>query len=283
MADDHAALRAAATPGTGLCTVTYIDGSFSRRLGAQLAVHDDGRVTGSLADGCLENQLATEIAQGGERREMRFGAGSPMIDFRLPCGSGLDILVDPDPDREACRAALERLNAREPATLALPAESSLQKRHYVPTLRLLLFGEGPELDAMAGLGRASGLEVETFGKSGRGEGGLSLGRAPAGIAVDRWTAIILLFHDHEWEQAILTWALDTPAFFIGAQGGGPAREERAERLLAAGVAESELARINSPIGVVRHSREPVALALSVLASVVGEYEAIHPHHGAGRG
>ena len=282
MADDHAALRAAATPGTGLCTVTYIDGSFSRRLGAQLAVDAAGRVTGSLADGCLENQLATEIARGGERREMRFGAGSPMIDFRLPCGSGLDILVDPDPDREACRAALEQLEAREAATLAMPSGSTLAERHYVPTLRLLLFGEGPELDAMAGLGRASGLEVETFNKAG-GEGGLSLGRAPAGVAVDRWTAIILLFHDHEWEQGILKWALETPAFFIGAQGGGPARQERAERLLAAGVAESELARINSPIGVVRHSREPVALALSVLASVVGEYEAIHPHHAHGRG
>ena len=43
-----------------------------------------------------------------------------------------------------------------------------------------------------------------------GGGALSLGRAPQGIAVDAWTAIVLLFHDHEWEQAILQWALSTP-------------------------------------------------------------------------
>ncbi|TIX50659.1 XdhC family protein [Alteraurantiacibacter aquimixticola] len=280
LASDHDALRAACTQGVGLCTITGIEGSFSRRLGAQLAVSPDGSVTGSLADGCLEKQLATEIASGGERRVMRFGAGSPLIDFRLPCGSGLDILVDPAPDHVACREVLAKLEAREEASLSLPL-GPLAERHYVPSLRLVLFGEGPELDALALLGRSAGLEVETFSKDG--SDGLSLGKAPGGVSVDRWTGVVLLFHDHEWEQAILQWALQTPAFFIGAQGGRSAREERAERLLAAGVNEDALARVASPIGVVQHSREPMALALSILASVVGEYEAIHPHHGVSRG
>ena len=60
-ADDRAALRAARQDGVGLCTIVGIEGSFSRRLGAQLAVHPDGAITGSLADGCLEQQLASEI------------------------------------------------------------------------------------------------------------------------------------------------------------------------------------------------------------------------------
>nr|WP_237437398.1 XdhC family protein [Alteraurantiacibacter aestuarii] len=279
LGNDHDALRAACAQGVGLCTITHIEGSFSRRLGAQLAVRADGSVVGSLADGCLENQLAAEIAKGGERRVMRFGAGSPMIDFRLPCGSGLDILVDPAPDHAACRDVVAKLDRREAAMLALPM-GALAQRHYVPALRLALFGEGPELDALALLARTAGLAVETHSKDGS-EGrssDLSLGKSPSGIAIDRWCAVILLFHDHEWEQAILQWALQTPAFFIGAQGGQTAREERAERLLASGVAPGQMARIASPIGIVQHSREPVALALSILASVVGEYEAIHPHH-----
>lgn len=280
MADDHAALRAAATPGVGLCTITGIEGSFSRRLGAQLAVRGDGSVIGSLADGCLEKQLAAEIGKGGERRVMRFGAGSAMIDFRLPCGSGLDILVDPAPDHASCANAVRQLEARAPASLTLAAEA-LDQRQYIPALRLVLFGEGPELDALAMMGRAAGLEVETFSKDA--SDGLSLGKAPGGVAVDAWSAVILLFHDHEWEQAILTWALETPAFFIGAQGGKTAREERTARLLASGAAPDALTRIASPIGVVQHSREPMALALSILASVVGEYEAIHPHHAHSNG
>ena len=279
-AHDHSALRAVAETGAGLCTIVGIEGSFSRRLGAQLAVGADGSVIGSLADGCLERQLASEIARGGERRVMRFGAGSPLIDFRLPCGSGLDILVDPAPDRDACRAALARLEAREEAVLglSLPAASGLlERRRYVPALRLMLFGEGPELETLAALGRASGLAVESHAKD---DAALALGLPPEGLSADRWTAIALLFHDHEWEQAILEWALATPAFYVGAQGGQQAREERVRRLAASGLELDEIGRVRSPVGIVRHSREPVALALSALAQIVGEYESLHPHRSA---
>ena len=59
--EDHAALVAACEPGVGLCTIVGIEGSFSRRLGAQLAVLPDGTTVGSLSDGCLEAQLATDM------------------------------------------------------------------------------------------------------------------------------------------------------------------------------------------------------------------------------
>lgn len=274
-ADDHAALRAASQPGVGLCTIVNIEGSFSRRLGAQLAVHADGSVTGSLADGCLEQELAREVATGGDRRVIRYGAGSPKIDFRLPCGGGLDILIDPAPDNVASAAVLAELEQREEARLPLPDPSPLGERRFVPQLRLLLFGEGPELAAMAHLGAASGMAVETHG---RDDGMLALGQVPDHLTADRWTAVVLLFHDHEWERAILQWALTTPAFMIGAQGGAPARAAREAELVALGFAPEQVARIASPLGTVMHSREPLGLALSALASISGEYERRHPHH-----
>ena len=138
-ADDRSALRAACEPGVGLCTIVGIEGSFSRRLGAQLAVHPDGTITGSLADGCLEKQLASEVAAASGPVVKRFGAGSELIDFRLPCGSGLDVLIDPEPDRAACRAAIAKLDAREEASLALPC-SQLPERRYIPALRPKVLG-----------------------------------------------------------------------------------------------------------------------------------------------
>ncbi|MFB0610807.1 XdhC family protein [Aurantiacibacter poecillastricola] len=278
LAGDHAALRAACEPGVGLCTITHIEGSFSRRLGAQLAVHRDGQVTGSLADGCLEQELAREIARGGDRRVLRYGAGSPKIDFRLPCGGGLDILIDPEPDREACRAVVARLEEREEARLTLPSPSPLAERRYVPELRLVLFGEGPELAAMTQVAQVAGIAAEAHG---RDDGDMALGQIPNHLSADRWTAIVLLFHDHEWERAILEWALTTPAFLIGAQGGAPARLQREADLVAAGFAPEQVARIASPIGTVKHSREPLGLALSALADIAGAYELRHPHHHAG--
>lgn len=270
-ADDRSALRAACEPGVGLCTIVGIEGSFSRRVGAQLAVHPDGSVTGCLADGCLEKQLASEVAAATGPVVKRFGAGSELIDFRLPCGSGLDVLIDPEPNREWCRMAIERLDGREDAVMLLPAEG-VPMRYYIPALRLQLFGEGPELDALVALAAAAGVEVSAHGKDA-----LSLGRRPTGLSADPWTAVVLLFHDHEWEQAILEWALDTPAFHIGAQGGFEARRTRIERLAAAGASPEQVARIRSPVGLIARSREPGVLALSVLAEVVGEYEALHPH------
>ena len=271
LADDRAALRAACETGVGLCTIVGIEGSFSRRVGAQLAVHPDCAITGSLADGCLETQLASEIAAASEPVVRRFGAGSELIDFRLPCGSGLDVLIDPAPDRAACRATVARLDAREQAALALPTPL-LAERRYIPALQLQLFGEGPELEALVALARAAGVATAAHGKNA-----LALGRRPAGLAADPWTAIVLLFHDHEWEQPILEWALATPAFHIGAQGGFEARRTRIERLAHAGLAPDQLGRIRSPVGVITRSREPGVLALSVLAEIVGAYEELHPH------
>jgi xanthine dehydrogenase accessory factor len=51
---DHAALRRAARGDAALCTIVGIDGSFSRRVGAQLAVAADGSRAGDMADRCLD-------------------------------------------------------------------------------------------------------------------------------------------------------------------------------------------------------------------------------------
>lgn len=274
LTDDRAALRAACEGGVALCTIVGLQGSFSRRLGAQLAIRADGGIAGNLADGCLERQLASEVRAAPGPLVKRFGAGSSLIDFRLPCGGGLDILIDPTPDVAACREAVARLDAREPAALPLPASPSLPERHYIPPLRLVLLGEGPELSALRQLAMTSGIAVDCHAA---GDAALALGRAPQGLAVDPWTAVVLLFHDHEWEQAILQWALATPAFFIGAQGGAEARGTRLERLRESGMEPAQLARIRSPVGLIPRSREPGVLALSILAQIVGEYEALHPH------
>ena len=277
---DHAALIRAVQGNAALCTIVGIDGSFSRRVGTQLAVSADGRA-GDMADRCLDDELASQARaamQHGPPLLLRYGQGSPFVDFRLPCGAGLDIWIDPHPDPDAMRDCLRRLEARQVAALPIriPGEDDsglLDERRYIPRLRLVLLGEGAECAALVRLAREQGVEVE-WRRAGEG---LALGQPPEGLEIDPWTAVLLLFHDHEWEHALLEWALETPAFHIGAQGGAPAREERIARLMAAGRPDAELARIKSPVGLIPHAREAQVLALSVLAEVVGAYEALHPH------
>jgi xanthine dehydrogenase accessory factor len=275
MSRDHDALHLAAAKDAALCTIVGIEGSFSRRLGAQLAVAADGTLAGDMADKCLDAELANQAKEAmaaGAPRLLRYGEGSPFVDFRLPCGSGLDILVDPAPDRAALHRALADLDARREATLPL-ASALLAERRYIPPLRIVMLGEGSEVAALEKLATTQGVAFERVDAGGD----LSLGRAPDWLEADPWTAVLLLFHDHEWEHALLEWALGTPAFYIGAQGGAPAREDRLERLRASGHSDAELARINSPVGLIPSARDSSVLALSILAEVVGAYEALHPH------
>jgi len=278
---DHDALTFAATREAALCTIVGIHGSFSRRTGAQLAVAADGSMAGDMADKCLDSELAAQALaamEDGTARLLRYGEGSPFIDFRLPCGSGLDILVDPRPNRQTLQAcARELANRRETSlTLALPGNAPpdlLRERRYIPQTRLLILGAGSECRALARLAANQGLEVE-WREAGDG---LSLNKVPKDLAADPWTAVLLLFHDHEWEQALLAWALSTPAFYIGAQGGAPARESRLERLRMGGISEDQLTRIRGPVGLIPSARDSQVLALSILADVVGAHEAQHPH------
>lgn len=265
--EDHVALAAACQPGVGLCTIVGIDGSFSRRLGAQLAVLPDGTTVGDLADGCLESQLASDMTQCTQPRVVRYGRGSSRIDFRLPCGGGLDILLEPKPDRGACRSALEALQARRPAQLALEGTGPLLNRTYLPALKLVVLGEGPELAAVAALGSAMTIDVEVLSRDK-----LALGQATKKVRYDPWTACLLLFHDHEWELALLEQALASDAFYIGAQGGERARSNRTLALAARGVPEERITRLTSPIGLLPSCKSPRNLALSALSEIVGRYE-----------
>ena len=269
--EDHQALAAACEPNVGLCTIVGIEGSFSRRLGAQLAVKSDGSTVGSLSDGCLEAQLAADLLDLVEPRVVRYGAGSERIDFRLPCGGGLDILLDPVPGRASCRMAIDRLAARLPADIALPHNPLLAKRRYLPSLRLAAFGEGPELAYFEDLATIMGLDVSTYDTSK-----LALGQPAPDCLLDGWTAALFLFHDHEWELALLEQVLASDVFFVGAQGGESARVGRSLGLSARGLPEELIARVRSPIGLIASCKTPAAMALSALAEVVAEYERLRP-------
>lgn len=270
---EHSALYACRNPGVALCTIVGIDGSFSRRLGAQLAVRPDGSVTGDLADGCLEQQLASDARHAVCPVVKRYGKGSHNIDFRLPCGGGLDILIDPAPDHSDCRNVTAKLQNRQAATLMLAANVHLEQRQYIPALKLRIFGEGPELSALNSIARAAGMMVEAIDKSE-----LSLGQTPDLNQADPWTAVVLLFHDHEWETALLRHSLESGAFYIGAQGGETATLNRTAILLAAGVPEEEVARVRGSIGTIAACRTPNTLALSILSEIAGKYEALQPRH-----
>jgi len=97
------------------------------------------------------------------------------------------------------------------------------------------------------------------------------------IESDPWTAIVFLFHDHDWEEQLLLHCLKQPRFYLGAMGGQTAHAGRVSALQEAGVDDEAIASIKAPIGLFHSSRNPDTLAVSVLAEIMkahGEIEAV---------
>ncbi len=292
--------RAAEGAATILVTLTAIEGSSPRAIGAQMAVAGDGRYAGSFSGGCIEAAVVAEAIgtlSDGRAKLVRFGAGSPYLDIRMPCGSGVDLLFNPHPDPPAIAAALSRHDRRAMAGLCLSADGVVSpateqddgtgwrdgrfRLDLSPALRLVAMGQGEELTALARLAQAFGADVAVLSPDRRalaelaGEGFEVVRLETHGglppVATDRWTAILSVFHDRDWEDAVLPHALALESFYIGAIGSRRTQEFRLQALRAAGVSERLCQRLRTSVGLIPAARDPATLALSALSQIVQDY------------
>jgi xanthine dehydrogenase accessory factor len=288
--------------GVVLVTLTDVTGSAARAPGEHMAVAADGAAIGSFSGGCVEAAViaeALDVLATGRGRLVRFGAGSRYIDIRLPCGGGIDLLFTPNPPIDQLTRAIALLEARRPVTLSLSRAGALvaaraaridaagwtgedfRVRHD-PDLRLVILGHGAEPMALHEIATAYGAETvilspqtslvdEAHARGIAAHQLRTLGPSDH-LTVDRWSAVVTLFHDHDWETALLVQALGGNPFFIGAMGSSRTHVERVRRLREAGADADAVDRIVGPVGLLHASRDPRTLALSIMAQVVQAYE-----------
>jgi len=86
----------------------------------------------------------------------------------------------------------------------------------------------------------------------------------------------VLTHDDKFDVPALRAAVDSPAHYIGAIGSRATRQQRDERLRAAGASDEQIARIHGPIGLDIGARTPEEIALAILAQVVASRRGRQP-------
>jgi xanthine dehydrogenase accessory factor len=88
-------------------------------------------------------------------------------------------------------------------------------------------------------------------------------------AIDESTVICVLTHDPKFDVPLLQVALRLPEVaYIGAMGSRRTHGERLDRLREAGLSDTELSRLSSPIGLDLGARTPEETAVSIAAEII---------------
>ncbi|WP_417270801.1 XdhC family protein [Celeribacter sp.] len=284
--------------GAVLAVIVGVEGPSYRPLGAMMTIYGKNDCVGSLSSGCIEADLALqaqETLREGAPRLVRYGRGSKFIDIQLPCGGGLEIVLLPTPDLAVLKQLDAKVKQRQRCTLDIDIESGamtlglggVTRRtasgisiDIVPEIRVFAFGKGPEVNTFVALATSAGYPavvlspddetIDLAKNLGCVTQKLTSKTFPDDLAVDDRSAIILFFHDHDWEPEILSASLKTPAFYIGAQGSLKAREARFTAMRGMGVSDKYLERLHGPVGLISSVKDPTTLAISVLAEIVGK-------------
>ncbi|MEQ1695188.1 MAG: XdhC family protein, partial [Hyphomicrobiaceae bacterium] len=269
-----------------LVTLVGIDGSSPRRVGSQMAVNIHGDYLGAISTGCAEAAIVTEAIgtiKLATNRTVRYGAGSKYIDVVLPCGSGIDIHFDATLSTRTLKHLTTEIAARRRASLTLDLASATAPaqftRNYDPVPRIIVAGRGVSVDFVARFAHtlewdviAASPDQQTLARLTTVARTFHLTQPddfdPA--LIDAHSAVVLVFHDHDWEPAILAKCAASPAFYIGALGSRRTHAQRRDLLAMRGVPLAFTDAIHSPVGLDIGAKNPAEIALAIIAEILSK-------------
>jgi xanthine dehydrogenase accessory factor len=288
-----ALLCASRAEAVAIVTLVAIEGTGPRQVGAQMCVsvaaNGRAQAVGSFSGGCLDKAVIAEAQSAlltGKSRTLQFGTGSEFADLQLPCGSQLTLRIDA-PLSATCLQQLSQLRqARapyqwrwrddQPLIQAIDAQSALDALCYFPNLVIHAAGSAAAMLSFCKLCIASDVVVIAHTPDAELRAELhslsTCTNTEFNPTLDRYSAAITLFHEHEYELMFLQHALSQDALYTGAMGSAKAHARRIAVLLEHGVSQSQLSRLRGHIGLIAQARTPQLLAVSILAEIMQCYQ-----------
>jgi xanthine dehydrogenase accessory factor len=224
----------------------------------------DGRQpsVASVLDAARDKQpiaLVTDLASGAQAMVSESGANGALT------------LSEP-----VCAAAVTALAAERSATV-----EDGGRRFFInvlsPPRRLAVVGAVHIAQQLVPMAAMAGYDVtvidprSSFASDARFPGVKLVSEWPdaalADFAPDRRSAVVTLTHDPKLDDPALAAALRSNCFFIGALGSRKTHASRLARLKEQGFSETELARINGPVGLAIGAVSPAEIAISILAQM----------------
>jgi len=231
-----------------LCTIVRSQGSTPRHAGSKMVVYPDGHILGTIGGGELENRIITEAFQAiedGRPRLIEYNMADPERGDPGVCGGQVEVYVEP----------------------------------IVPRPSVVVIGAGHVGRAVAHLAHWLGFHVvvsddrfelcnpETIPEADQYLPG-SLAELSDHLLITPRTYLILTTRSVDIDVPGLPSLLETPAAYIGVIGSKRRWATTREQLVQAGVSESRLDRVRSPMGLELHAETPEEIAVSIMAEII---------------
>jgi len=212
-----------------LATVVRAERPTSARPGAKAIVRADGSVEGFVGGTCVRPAVRRESLRALDE-------GKPRL-----------LRISPEPGEQAEEGVLEEYMA-----CVSGGAVDIHLEPYLPSRKLLLAGNSPVVEALAGLGAALGMEVDTVHPDTEPDG----------------ACFVVAGHgEGEWE-ALKAGLAGERAAYVGLVASPRRAAAVRERLVGMGLSDAEIARLRSPAGLDIGAETPGEIALSILAEMV---------------
>ena len=257
-----------------LATLVKTSGSTYRQVGARMLITCDGRYFGRLSAGCVEEEIA-ELAQNV------ILTGKPVIwscdlRSRFACDGAIHVLVEPLERPNAFVEALSRMagdrksllvktNCRltDPDSGTSLAESwetdnpEAFIQEIQPPIRLMLFGDYADAEAVAQIAKFLGWQVE-FALD-----------APLLLSGDARTACVVMSHHLGRDTVAVRNALQGGFGYVGLLGPRRRKNLLLRGMMSEGCVLDSISTLHSPAGLDIGSESPEEIALAIVAEIQG--------------
>ncbi|MGH2606932.1 MAG: XdhC family protein [Anaerolineales bacterium] len=252
MTDDSLFTRLADLQRKGECaalaTVIRARGSVPRHAGSKMIVYPDGKITGTVGGGEMENRVIEEslsAMQDGEIRILRYELNDPQGGDPGVCGGEVEVFVEPI--------------LPKPTVIVVGAghvgQAVAHLAHWLG-FRVVVSDDRAEFANPATVPEADEIVVCPLAELG------------ARTRVDDQTYILLTTRGVPVDIAGLPALLDSPAAYLGVIGSRRRWEVTVQQLREKGIPEAKIARVTSPMGLELNAETPEEIAVSMMAEII---------------
>ncbi len=231
-----------------LATIFSARGSVPRREGSKMLVFPDGSIEGTVGGGEVENRVIKEAIEAlaeGKMRKLHYNFNSPEKGDPGVCGGEVDILIEP---------------FRPQATVVVVGGGHVGAK--VASLakwlgyRVVVNDDRPDFACAEAIPEADE-HIEC-----------QLADLPERLDINADTYLVLTTRSMEVDVAGLPSLFGTPAAYLGIIGSRRRWELCVNKLREQGVAQEDIERVTSPIGLEIGAETPEEIALSVMAQII---------------